>query len=331
MKPLFFPYTYVMEPTLKAYSCFFSGITVLQSSMEGMPEPMREWAVQGLLDIQLPDPEVSRIFDKVLAETENWVRNHRDGVASFLKGYQDDVPFFRPSSVSQIRQDIRMAGRAVPAHVQQQEMLLRARVFLQIAQNFDAQNQWLSHRLQQHEAMEKNLYRELRGHANFEERATMPGQPTENEDTFQYMILDRLKAWSRVMLSHGPAQGPLVTTRASVLAWIQEHVLDTEMLIPAATIPLIPKDAESADKERQELADYCKKLTHTPLDRLKDSGLLDRYSVETTDALCLKLYLLPGMTPQILLSRCAGRNLSGDRGAGLEVNTLMGCIHKAAG
>jgi hypothetical protein len=330
MKPLFFPYTYVMEATLEAYRCFFSGITVLQSTMDGMPEPMREWAAQGLLDVRLPDPEVSRMFEKVLAETENWIRNHRDGVASFLKSYQDDVPFFGPSSVSQIRQDIRMAGRSVPPHAQQRERLLRARIFLHIAQNFDAQNQWLSHQLQQHEAMERNLYRELKGHANSEERATMPAQPTENEDTFQYMILDRLKAWSRVMLSHGPPQGPFLTTRASVLTWIQEHMLDTEMLIPAATIPLILKDGESADKERQELADYCKKLTDTPLKRLKDSGLLNEYSDETTDALCLKLYLLPGMTPQILFSRCAGGKFSADRGAGLEVNTLMGCIHKAA-
>ena len=312
MKPLLFPYTYVMKSTLEATRCFFSGITVLQSSMEGMPEPMREWAAQGLLDVQLPDPEVSRIFDKVLAETENWVRTHRGGVASFLKGYQDNIPFFGPSSVSQIRQDIRMAGRAVSPDVQQQETLLRARIFLQIAQNFDAQNQWLSHRLQQHEAMERNLYRELRGEASSGERATVSGQPTENADTFQYMIRDRLKAWSQVMLSHGSMQGPLVTPHASVLTWIQEHVLDTEIFILAATVPVIPKEAETANKERQDLTDYCKKLTGTPLNLLKDSGLLDTYAAKTTDALCLKLYLLPGMTPQLLFSRCAGGKPSSD-------------------
>lgn len=330
MKPLLFPYTYVMEPTLEAYRCFFSGITVLQSSMEGMPEPMREWAAQGLLDVRLPDPEVSRIFDQALAETENWVRTHRDGVASFLKSYQDNVPFFGPSSVSQIRQDIRMAERALSPDVQRQETLLRSRIFLQLAQNFDAQTQWLSHQLQQHEAMERNLYRELRGDASSGERATVPGQPAENADTFQYMMLDRLKAWSRVMLSHGPLQAPLVTTHASVLTWIQEHLPNTEMLILAATIPVIPKDSETASKTRQDLADYCKKLMGTPLNLLKDSGLLDTYPAETTDALCLKLYLLPGMTPQFLFSRYAEGKLSGDGGAGREANTLMGCIHTAA-
>ena len=327
MKPLFFPYTYVMEPTMNAYRCFFSGISVLQSSMKHIPETMAQWAARGFLDVQMPDPKISRIFDKILAETENWARSHRGGAAAFLKGYQDGVPFFESSSVSQITQDIRAAGRAVSPDAPQQEALLRARIFLQMAQEFDAHNQWLSHQLLQQEAMERDLYRELRGDERSPDRATGSGQSWKNEDPFQYMILDRLKAWSRIMLSHDHVQGPLVTTAASVLTLIQEHVPDIEKLILAATIPAISRDAATAKNERQDLMDYCEKLVHTPMPLLGDSGLLDTYPVETTDALSMKLYLLPGIAPQSLFSRFVGGKPLGDGDAAVEANTLFGYIH----
>lgn len=326
MKPLFFPYTYVMEPTINAYRCFFSGLSVLQSSMKHIPEPMTKWAAQGFLDVQMPDPTISQRFDRILAETENWARSHRNGAAAFLKGYRDGVPFFESSSVSQITQDIRAAGRTVSPDAPQQEALLRARIFLQMAQEFDAHNQWLAHQLRQQEAMERNLYRELRGDEHSPDRATAPGQPWENEDSFQYMILDRLRAWSRVMLSHDHVQGPLVTTGASVLTLIQEHVPEIEQLILAATIPAMHRDAPTAKNERQDLMDYCERLVHTPMPLLSDSGFLDTYPAETTDTLSMKLYLLPGIAPQSLFTRFIGGKLPSDKDAAVEANTLIGYI-----
>jgi len=330
MKPFYFPYTYVMEPTIDAYRCFFSGISVLQSSMKHIPESMAQWVAQGFLDVQMPDPKISRIFDKILAETENWARSHRGGAAAFLKAYQDGVPFFKSSSVSQIIQDIRSDARAASPDAPQQEALLRARIFLQAAQEFDAHNQWLSHQLKQQEAMERNLYRELRGDEQSPDLATESGQSWENEDPFQYMILDRLKAWSRIMLSHGHVQGPLVTTSDSVLTLVQEYVPEGEKLIPVATVPAISRDAAAAKNERQDLVDYCVKLAHTPMPLVRDSGLLESYPVETTNTLSMTLYLLPGIAPQSVLARFAGGLPPGDGDADAEANTLIGYIRTVA-
>ncbi len=326
MKPLFFPYTYVMEPTINAIRCFFSGLTVLQSSVKHIPEPMAQWAAQGFLDVQMPDLDTSRTLDKILAETESWARSHGNGAAAFLKAYQDRVPFFESSSVSQITQDIRAAGRPVSPDATPQESLLRARIFLQMAQEFDAHNQWLFHQMQQQDVMERNLYRELRGDERSLDRTTIPLQSGEHEDPFQYMILDRLKAWSRVMLSHGRVQGPLVTTAASVLTLIQEHVADIETLTLVATVPAVQMDTTTEKDKPQDLMDYCKKLVHMPVSLLRDSGLLDIYPAETTDPLSMKLYLLPDIAPQSLLARFVEGNAPGNRDAPGEVNTLIACI-----
>ncbi len=326
MKPLYFPYTYVMEPAINAFRCFFSGLTVLQSSVKHLPEPMAQWAARGFLDVKMPDPDTSRILDKILAETESWARSHGDGAAAFLKAYKDRVPFFEASSVSQITQDIRAGGQPGSPDTTQQEDLLKARIFLQMAQEFDAHNQWLFHQLQQQDILERNLYRELRGDEPPIDRATGTFQPWENEDSFQYMILDRLKAWSRVMLSHGSVQGLLVTTAASVLTLIQEHVLDIEEMILVATVPAAKMDATTAKDEQQGLMDYCEKLMHMPVSLLRDSGLLDTYPAGTMDPLSMKLYLLPDIAPQSVLARFVEGNHSNNRDAAVEVNTLIACI-----
>ena len=83
MKPLFFPFTYVTEPVLTAFSFFFSGITVLQSSVNCFPEHMGQWIDRGVLGVWMPEPKVSQQFDGLMAETDHWVRSRRGGVASF--------------------------------------------------------------------------------------------------------------------------------------------------------------------------------------------------------------------------------------------------------
>jgi len=331
MKPLFFPYTYVTEPVINAYRYFFSGISVFQSSVKHIPEPMGQWAEQGFLEIQMPDPKVSRIFDRVFTETENWARGQRGGMATFLKAYQDETPFFGPSSVSRIRQDIRETGRAVSPDESQEDATFRARFFLQIAQDFDVHNESLFHQMQRQDVMEKNLYRELRGEEHFMDRARKPGSAWGNEDPLEYMLLDRLKAWSRVVLSHGHVKGLLVTTTTAIPDLIQEHLSDGEALIPVATIPEISRDVAKGKDKRQDLAGYCEKLLRMPLPLLKDSGLLDAYTTEITDKYYLKLYLVPGIAPHSFFARFSGEALPDDRGAAVEVNTLIGYMHAASG
>ena len=332
MKPLLFPFTYVTEPAIDAFRSFFSGISVFQPSMKRFPEPMRQWLDSGFLDVILPDPDVSQMLDKIVFETENWAQSQSSRVAPFLKGYRGKVPFFEPTSVSQIAQDIRAAGRPVSKTAPQQDADLQAGLFLQLAQEFDAHNQWLCHQMLQHEARERDLYRELSGDAHSTDGLTEQGQACEQEDPFQYMLLDRLKAWSRVMLSHGHVKGPLVTNAAAVPSLIQEHVPDNETLILAATIPSISKGVPTAEKKLQALADYCRDLMRSPMSLISDSGLLDTYPAETSDTLCMQLYLLPGLAPHSFFSRFVEGALPVNRAPDVEAkNTLIGCIHKTSG
>ncbi len=176
-----------------------------------------------------------------------------------------------------------------------------------MAQAFDIHHQSLSQQMHQQEAMERNLYQELKGDGSPSDRTLGTDKSWENDDSFEYMMLDRLRAWSHITLSHGQIQGPLVTTYASVLSLIQEHVLDTESLIPAGAVSPIDKNMASAKKERQALDDYCKKLMKSPMSHLTDAGLLNIYPAKAEETFSMKLYLLPGIATHDFIARFLGR------------------------
>jgi len=327
MKPILFPYTYVTESTTKACCHFFGGLAVFQTSMKHVPETMRQGVEQGFLDLILPDPQRSKDLDAILADIENWTRYHRGGVASFLKGYQDQVPFFGSSSISQIKQDIKSKEQEVSHDPPQEDVRLRAGIFLQMAQEFDIHNLGLSHQMQQQDTMEKNLFRQLKGDEHSNHGTPEAHLPFQDDDPFEYMILDRLTAWSQVMLAHGRIQGPLVTTHASILALIQDQIPDK--LILAATIPEIQGNSDTLKKEHQDLMDHCEQLIHTPGPQLNDSGLLDIYPAETAGKGSLKLYLVPGIAADCFMARFVDGAIADSDGATdgtTQENTLIGTI-----
>jgi hypothetical protein len=327
MKPILFPYTYVTDATTTVCCHFFGGLAVYQTSMTHVPETMRKAADKGILDLILPDPQHSKEMDAILADIEKWTRYHGGGVTSFLKGYQDQVPFFGSSSVSQIKQDIQSKKQGVSHGAPQEDPRLRAGIFLQMAQEFDIHNLGLCHQMQQHDSMEKNLFRELKGDDHSSHGTPEGHLSYQHDDPFEFMIMDRLTAWSQVMQAHGHVQGPLVTTHASVLSLIQDHIPDT--LILAATVPEIQGNGGTGKKEQQDLVDHCQHLIRTPWSQLNDSGLLNTYPAESTGQRSLKLYLVPGITTDHFIAGLADGTMAGGHGAAddmTQVNTLIGTI-----
>jgi len=328
MKPYLFPFTYVNMSEMNACRSFFEGLKVFQSSLKHLPETMRPWVDQGILELSMPDPSSCLSFEAALEETDNWARNHRLGAASYLKGYRNKIPFFDATSVSQIRQDIRTAGKETPAEAPREDTILPACIFLQMAQEFDAQNQSILQQMQQQDVMERNLYQELRGDAPLHR----PGPSVARDDPLQFMLLDRLTAWSRILLSGGRPQGPFVTIRDSVLSLIQEHLSEREDLILAATLRTIEAGSGTAAKEKQTLWSYCDKLAHTDLARIQDTGLLETYPTESSQTPGMRLYFIPEVSPYDLFARFFDSRMvvpGSDRDAGDVLNTVIGLIeHK---
>ena len=132
MKLFCFPYTYVNTVTLKAFYACFESVSVLQPSRLGDAIPDRQWIDNGFVHLQVPVESDTIVLNRKLAEYRNWLDLHQGGQMDFFKMTNDQVPFFSESSVAQIRADIREKRKAEP-----EAYLFRARLFLQLAQEFD--------------------------------------------------------------------------------------------------------------------------------------------------------------------------------------------------
>ena len=325
MKPFLFPFTYVSMPDLASLGQFFKGIKVFQFSRGHIPPEMQTIIDTDRVESVMPDPPTQLAFETALAETENWARIHRLGAASYARGYQDKIPFFDASSVTQIRQDIRKTEqRAHPSDSDDNETLT-AYIFLHMAQSFDMQNQSIVQQMRHQASMEKTLYEELRGDASLEHM----NFKDDFEDPAQYMLLDRLTAWSRVWASTNNSQDLFITTRQAVIALIQEHFPENQDLIQVASIPVIDAESDAADEQYRHLWAFCHKLASFDLAAIDASGLLDMYVPSTAASDGMQIYLLPGIMPQQLFGYFAEQSSSPETGTlnGTDViNTVIGLL-----
>ena len=325
MKPHLFPFTYVSAPDMANCRCFFQGIKVFQFTPKHVPSKMQAYLDAGLVQPVWPDGPTRLSFETALAETENWAQSHRLGAASYAKGYQDRIPFFDETSVTRIRQEIRKAGQQGHATNTAENKILTAYVFLHMAQVFDIQNQTVAQQMQQQASMEKNLYEDLRGATHLEHL----DRSKVDDDPAQFMLLDRIKAWSRVWMAAGDSQDYFITTRQSVITLIQEHLQESEEFISVATVPAIDPDAQTAKAQYQDLGAYCHKLASTDQAHINESGLLDIYSPSSALSDGMQIYLLPGIKPHQLFSRFSGWSdiveASATNGAD-PANTVIGLI-----
>lgn len=325
MKPFLFPFTYLSASDLASCAQFFKGIKVFQFSEKYIPPEMQTLFDSGRVESVMPDPHMGLAFETALAQTESWARSHRLGAAAYVKGYTDRIPFFDASSVSQIRQDIRKAHQQDHAVDSDAHGTMAACIFLHMAQSLDFQNQTIVQQMQQQASMEKTLYEELRGDAPLEHM-----DRSENfNDPVEYMLLERLKAWSQVWTTTNFAQDLFITTRQAVIALIQEQVSEKQDFIPLATVPGIESGSESRNDPHQDLGAFCHDLARSDMARIRESGLLEAYppSPRTSDS--MQIYVLPGIMPDQFFGYWADHTnaIETDKPGGDDViNTIIGLI-----
>ncbi len=325
MKPFLFPFTCVGASDLATCGQFFKGIRVFQFSTKYMPSEMRTWIDANLVEAVLPDPATCLSFETALAEAESWAQSHRLGAANYAKGYKNRIPFFDATSVSQIRQDIRRADQQNHAADADENATMAAYIFLHMAQSFDIQNQIIVQQMQQQASMEKTLYEDLRGDASLDHLDRIG----EFDDPAQYMLLDRLKAWSRVWTATSSSQDLFLTTREAVITLIQEHFPENIDIMPVAVVPAGVSAAPAGNRQQRDVSAFCHKLASTDLARIKESGLLDTYKAPSAASDGLRIFLLPGIRPHQIFGCFADQTNSIEthtpNGADV-INTVIGLI-----
>ena len=226
MKPIYFPFTYLPTDVMEALGLFFRQVVVYQPSDLPIPEEMAAWVQSGRLTVRIPIDSGSDELAQAVKAYHVWASHHQGSELAFFKTSKEAIPFYGESSVQHIRSQIRQkqeeGGQAGQPHAETDRHLMQARLFLQMAQAFDAE-QWSVHNsLASHVAMERDMLKNLQGETEDPDPRALMDATAGSGRPGGYMIVERLAAWGALMRCDSEAGAILVTDNRDVLASLLE-------------------------------------------------------------------------------------------------------------
>lgn len=307
MIPIYFPFTYVSDPVAEALSACFGQFIVYRPLGENLSEQLQLWIDRGVADVRVP---VTGNENELIAAVKNyqtWADLHRDSSSektALLKSHMDPVPFFNELSTRKIVEDIKenIHGNS---NTQIPDPVLTARIFLYFAQEFDRQNHELTDDLNHHQQQEAELIRQLK----MEEdpvAVEFRNAPMNLPDPFaDYMISDRLEAWTRIFCRDPEVSGLFVTHSAAVLDHLLDRASTAARVMHLESLPLGKyKTAERETWQERLSLNLVRLVEQNQIDTSGDSmEPLDLPAADNT--VSLSVYRVPDQTPYEFFTRCA--------------------------
>jgi hypothetical protein len=224
MTPIYFPFTWVDASTIQAITAVFPKIAIYQPSVCRVSSLLHPFEQAGKLEIRVPVTEDSKKLEMMVADYQNWARLHQGSDLAFLKTRQPAAPFIDHLS-SRIRSDILhyQDSPTDPAP----DPVFNARLFLEIAAAYDAQQAEFNHDLEKIQHLEKRFMAALGDTAEMEKPVPLGNSLLFQDNPGDFMLAERLQAWSILFLQDQRQRTEddlWVTSRLSVIEWIRDEI-----------------------------------------------------------------------------------------------------------
>jgi hypothetical protein len=252
MKPIYFPFTTISEPVLGALLTCFEQVVIYQPSRNHVPESLLSREAGGRLQIHLPDEDENDPLPRLLKAYHAWALLHEGERPDFEKFHPPQPPYTDAAATSRIRSDIQKAvkgtGTTPSLEEKERSMLLRARLFLTVAQEHDQLRQALREDLDRIEDLEKDLFRDLVSDQDEPFPMRSLNRPAEETEVGCYMSGARMTAWTRLHVHFRKTQVTEAATRPKTPnllitsdRFALEHLLaqaeEAEMICSVSGIP----------------------------------------------------------------------------------------------
>ncbi|RLC74634.1 MAG: hypothetical protein DRI61_16300 [Chloroflexi bacterium] len=337
MKPIYFPFTYILQPVAETLNACFGKTTIYQPSSKHIPEELLKQVDQGILDIRVSGnlkKSDEKKLSAILKEYNAWADLHgrRGGIQlDFFKTRRNRIPFFDDLSTSQIKADIAGNNKVK----EESDPVFNARIFLSIAQQYDLQHHKIFQDMISFETARTVLMENLKGS---DKTSLATGHKDEFKAVsltdYEYMIEKRIEAWTLLMCcdliqSRETMSGPFVTSSRQTIDYLLEQTPEIENLFSINTIPMMENQVENPAKWSGDLMKYLEIVTKsaTPLK-------CDNFNIVSDELKCktkasLSLYLVPGTSPLEYFSRFVSFDSTCSKIKKVPVkfkNTLIGYI-----
>ncbi|CAN2047563.1 conserved hypothetical protein [Candidatus Magnetomoraceae bacterium gMMP-1] len=320
MYPIYFPFTFISDPVMQAFSNCFERITIYQPSRSEVPAGMKEWSRKEKLDIRFPLDDVSdeQKLAGILSEYRRLGANHGPKM-NHLRAISGSIPFFDDTSISQIRADIKGSDTSSK---KKQSPIEAAQIFLVMAQDMDIQRYELDIRLGSFKDKENEFVKSFKKYADnyedaFEYKRLMPS----NEDPGSYKTHERLSGWAQLLKHDQIETGVMLTRSPSII----DHLLENISIMKEFFQLAVPPASFRGIKEWQpDLLECLNNMTNQTwseqVDRLDE--LKEKYKGEESDNKLI-LYVVPETSPGKLFSNFTKEN---NEIEGQIKNTIIGLL-----
>ena len=333
IQPIYFPFTYVPQWVAEIFAAGFQHFFVYQPSGKDLPAEMQFWVEKNAMNVCVPGPAEDKNFSEIVRAFQQFAQQHADvrdlKSAAFWDQY-GAIPFFDDTSASQIIADLKKSrepnsGQAHP------EAVLRARVFLEFAQEFDRQNAELQQELEDTDRRSEALLKNLTGQKDDEPALARLIAEIKFDDPGDYMPLDRLLAWTRLFLKEPIDSGFLVTSSPTILNTLLESLVPNEKLFEFNRLPTLASNEDTLTAWRKTFYSQIQNGIETEDSFAGDAFAQTPLLPESAAQFKLTLYRLPGCTPTQLCARFLktpnGLKNEFNLTPGIK-NTLLGLIER---
>ena len=331
MKPIYFPYTYISDPVAEAVAACFGQFIVYRPQSDKLPQTMQAWVDRSVIDIRVPVPDDETDLESAAGNYLDWANLHteKSGIdTAFLKTLKASAPFLDYSLSSQIVADAKGRINGRPTE-KTSDPVSAAKIFLYFAQEFDRQNQELDRELDEYKQKEQDLIRNLK----MEEDSFASGFNKEYSQmpdaTGDYLISDRLQAWTRIFLSDTAAGGLLVTHSRAVLEQLLGSTPTAEKILHFELPPRAGKVTDEIKVWQAQLMSYLTRVVENKWPDPSNEPVEGMVFQAAGKTVALSMYIVPAQPPNRFLSGCAEINRPVADPAHQKVrlkNTLIGLV-----
>lgn len=192
MTTIYFPFTLPDVRAVEAWTAVLGPLTLVSPHAHPPGNPLEDLVARGLVRWCTPAGSGDRELQAAVAEWLEWGRQHRKGVRDFLTLRRERVPLAPAETPREIADRIR--GTSPPPHPPERERLLRARVFLALAEARDAQEREVDADLNVLQRREADMFQALRGEADGASVGLAPGPPPAAAEP--PLLAERVQAWA---------------------------------------------------------------------------------------------------------------------------------------
>jgi len=325
MTPIYFPFTWADASTIQAITAVFPKIAIYQPSVCRAPSLLHPFELAGNLEIRIPVTEDSKKLEMMVVDYQNWARLHQGSDLAFLKTRQPAAPFIDHLS-SRIRSDILHYQDSPPDPAP--DPVFNARLFLEIAAAYDAQQAELNCDLVKIRNLEKRFMAALGDHAEMEETVPLDNLPLFQDDPGDFMLAERLQAWSILFLQdrrQRTAEDLWVTSRLSVVEWIRDEI-GMEQVLEINCIPIQKTIDDSTRFWQESIMAYLSQLQSSPWPSAIKTFEPPSSDYAWENAVSIKGFIIPNQPPDALLQKLAADKSARMKDSGQLRHTLVVCV-----